>query len=278
MCLQVYPAWSDPSEPTAVKSPGGCYALGDLLPPDFTGGGGCVTLWNCSFAALNPDNRTKWSARLSRDATYLQGAKTAGTLENALTTWDFTNDFALLTGDMRGEAFTYATGKIDPETPLSLLSGSKWPMAIALLGAIADGTLPQGLNTTVSSVIPWWTQFGTIQLYQLLSFTSGLNGDPHECEHADEFEACTKKLYKYYTTNPTKVDLPGTSWYYSSVHLRVAGMMVATASNMKIEAVVKRSARTTSICALGTHRHAHPILSNGASIPPELGMIPTDSA
>ena len=58
--------------------------------------------------------------------------------------------------------------------------------------------------------------------------------------HSDDFESCTKKFYAYFQKNPSEVVPAGSSWFYSEVHLRVAGMMVAAATGTTIDAVVQR--------------------------------------
>ena len=77
-------------------------------------------------------------------------------LEEALDGWVFTKDFALTVGNASGQVFNYTRGKFTLDTKVATMSTSKWPMAMALLGLVNDGTI-QSLDDRVSTYVPWWT-------------------------------------------------------------------------------------------------------------------------
>ena len=170
-------------------------------------------------------------------------------LRNLLTRWPYTADFAVVVGNASGVQFTHLHGSMTLDTHVATASTSKWPMAMALTGLVADGTI-KSLDSRASDYISWWTTNASdprsaVTLRHLLSFTSGFgNGQPgNETEHSSpclamvqnvSYESCAREVYE-------KTDVwgwPGTVYSYNSNHLKLAGMMAIAASGLDIQAVI----------------------------------------
>uniref|UniRef100_A0A7S4BYE2 Beta-lactamase-related domain-containing protein n=1 Tax=Chrysotila carterae TaxID=13221 RepID=A0A7S4BYE2_CHRCT len=104
-------------------------------------------------------------------------------LVGLLNDWQFTRDFAVTVGNASGVVFNFQKGSMTLDTRVKTASTSKWPMAMALASAVADGTI-KSLDTKANEVIPWWTKNvsdsrSMVTLRHLLSFTSGFgSGSP----------------------------------------------------------------------------------------------------
>jgi len=172
-------------------------------------------------------------------------------LKQLLDQWAFTKDFAVSVGNVsHGKMFEYTKGKFTMGTRVSTASTSKWPMAMALLGLVNDGTIAS-LDDPCSKYVPWWTSDprdnrSHVTFRHLLSFTSGF-GEGHPGEEnttatcmdtptPDDFDRCANEIY--HTVNQTGT--PGTTFSYNSVHLQLAGAVAMHASNLTIAGVLER--------------------------------------
>jgi len=152
-------------------------------------------------------------------------------------------------GDATGRKHTYAKGLIRMWTPVAMASSSKFPVALAIAGAVVDGHL--GFDTPACDVFSWWTRNASdvrsrVTLRRLLSFTSGIvvadvAGGGLPCLmglNASRYsiEECAQEIY----TKAPFVAEPGTIWSYHSLHLQIAGAMAAKASGMTIKALLEK--------------------------------------
>ena len=91
--------------------------------------------------------------------------------------WPYTDNFLVEVGNVSGIVFRYSHGTMTPSTPVGTASTSKWPMAMAITGSVADSSI-RSLDSKVGDYVPWWTKNASdirfnITLRHLLSFTSG---------------------------------------------------------------------------------------------------------
>jgi serine-type D-Ala-D-Ala carboxypeptidase/endopeptidase len=174
-------------------------------------------------------------------------------LRKQLDGWQFTNNFAVNVGDETGPLFSYSHGNLTVHTPVLTFSTSKWPMAMMVLGLVADGTIAS-LDDRVNKYLKWWSNStdelkSRITVRQLLSFTSGFGGGSAGSEEltntcmdntslplAHDYMACAQHLYE--TTNLT--GLPGLAFSYNSFHLQFAGAVAVAASGLNIQQVLNK--------------------------------------
>ncbi|MDA0875182.1 MAG: serine hydrolase [Bacteroidetes bacterium] len=153
-------------------------------------------------------------------------------LEAALTTaldnWDRDTYFTLLLEEGFGRTFSHAVGQSGPDVRYRSASTSKWVTSTVILDLVQQGRLSLGDHP--QQYIPWWPTSGNaslITLEQLLSFTSGLSGEP-PCIHLPgaDFTSCALSILDVNTPLAT----PGQSFHYGSSHMQLAGLMAIRAS------------------------------------------------
>lgn len=139
-------------------------------------------------------------------------------------------DFSLMVERSDGKVFSYNRGSSTMDTVYESASTSKLITAVVILRLIDQGFL--NLTDKPQKYITSWPITSTDSLYnmnlaQLLSFTSGLETEPL-CLNAgfSDFENCVNNIA---TTNAGNNVIPGVSFYYSSNHLQVAGLMAVKA-------------------------------------------------
>lgn len=152
-------------------------------------------------------------------------------------------------GDSRGRMHAYEKGASSLQMPQFLASASKFPAAVAIAGAVAEGHFTfDSLAADVFS--PWWTTAtddprSQVTLHHLLTFTSGLvlespdGGDvPCLAFNASKVpsEECAKQIY----SSGHWQSAPGSIWSYHSLHLQLAGAMAAKACGVTIPALLDK--------------------------------------
>ena len=166
--------------------------------------------------------------------------------------WPLTDNFAVQVGNASGTVFKFTKGNFSLHQRVETASTSKWPMAMGLLGLVADGTVPS-LDAKVASYVDWWKPTnasdprGNITMRHLLSFTSGFGeGSPGDenstatcmdnATYAPGFLSCAQNVYRTIKlTGP-----PGHTFTYNSVHLQLAGAVAVTLTGLDIQAVVEK--------------------------------------
>lgn len=204
------------------------------------------------------------------------------TLESLLSQWAFTDDFVVTVGVMGKDGavtreYVHEHGKMTLDSPVGTGSTSKWPMAMMLTGAVADGSI-SSLSDPVSKYLDWWTtdpadNRSYVELKHLLSFTSGFGGghpgddveasrsgarkalrkedgrlgdEPVPCidDSTADFAACGRSIYEI-MGGPGGRNMsgrPGTVYAYNSYHLQLAGAVVCAATNLTIQEVMHKYA------------------------------------
>eukprot|EP00947_MAST-08B_sp_MAST-8B-sp1_P005279 g5279.t1 len=173
-------------------------------------------------------------------------------LRDQLDAYVLTQNFAVAVGNAtHGNVFTYTHGNFSMDTPVETASTSKWPVAMMLAGAVADGSI-SSLDARVSDYLTWWTKDpkdprSLVTYRHLLSFTSGFGGgqpgqegnSTHSCldDGDGDFVACVHQIYK----NVSLIGKPGEVFSYNSNHLQIAGAVAMAATGLTgIQQVVSK--------------------------------------
>jgi CubicO group peptidase (beta-lactamase class C family) len=139
-------------------------------------------------------------------------------------------DFSLQVERSDGRVFSFNRGSSTPQTSYESASTSKLVTSIIILRLIDAGYL--NLTDKPQDYLGTWPIASSDPLYnmnlsQLLSFTSGLTSEP-ACLNAGgfDFETCVRNIG---TTNANNGITAGSTFYYASTHMQVAGLMAIRA-------------------------------------------------
>jgi hypothetical protein len=148
--------------------------------------------------------------------------------------------YGVLVGNSSGLLHTYAKGGFDLSAPVPVASASKWPSAsIIFRGTLQGASPPLTLRSRPVDWVPAWAGIGpsdprsNITLGWLLNFTDGMS--THPCADGDNassytFNQCMTEIVQAFAPANGSIYTPGTTFYYSGVHLHVAGAMAARAA------------------------------------------------
>ncbi len=146
------------------------------------------------------------------------------------------NNLVVVIGDERGVLLSHTKGSLglvasnSPNQRIPIASSSKWFTSATIMQLVENNVM--SLDDTPQAYIDWWTSDPTdwrsqITLDQLLSFTSGFQGEHHCIMQANAApEACAREIYEDYHRYE-----PGTSFFYSSTHMHIAGVMASKATD-----------------------------------------------
>jgi CubicO group peptidase (beta-lactamase class C family) len=129
-----------------------------------------------------------------------------------------------------GHRYVYQRGSSRMQTVYESASTSKLVSAVIILRLVEQGYLK--LDDKPQDRIATWpiaptSPLATMNLANLLSFTSGLTDEPL-CVNAGfiNFESCVNTIVNVNASNQV---VPGSEFYYASTHLQVAGLMAIKA-------------------------------------------------
>ncbi len=129
-----------------------------------------------------------------------------------------------------GRRYVYQRGSSRMQTVYESASTSKLVSAVIILRLVEQGYLK--LDDKPQDRIATWpiaptSPLATMNLANLLSFTSGLTDEPL-CVNAGfmNFETCVNTIANVNASNQI---VPGSEFYYASTHLQVAGLMAVKA-------------------------------------------------
>ena len=137
-------------------------------------------------------------------------------------------DFTLYVKSGNGSTFLHSTGSSSESVAYQSASTSKLVSAVVILSLVSDGVL--SLEDNPQKYIATWPSTGNlslIKLKHLLNFTSGLTKEAL-CINLPgaDFEDCANTIATKNNASPT----PGSTFYYNSAHLQIAGLMAIKAS------------------------------------------------
>eukprot|EP00438_Fugacium_kawagutii_P019228 Skav230551 [mRNA] locus=scaffold1605:86843:91519:- [translate_table: standard] len=140
-------------------------------------------------------------------------------------------DMTFTAGTAEGRRFVFEKGAINMTSQLAMASSSKFPVAMAIAGCVADGHIT--FDTKAHEIWSWWSSNpkdpkSHVTLRHLLSFTSGFYWPD-----ASGFVPCLGAANaSSYTPEAPFEFQPGSTWSYNSFHLQIAGAMAAHSAKM----------------------------------------------
>ncbi|NDJ53662.1 MAG: beta-lactamase family protein [Chloroflexi bacterium] len=146
----------------------------------------------------------------------------------------YVNNFSLdnsvvMIGNAAGIQYVNRQDGTTENSVLTIWSASKWLTAATVMGLVEDGVM--SLDDNPQDYITWWTDDpadprSQITLEQLLSMTAGFWGEPL-CifDGNGDPEECAQRIHDLWHINPA-----GETFYYSSTHMHIAGVMAAKAT------------------------------------------------
>lgn len=158
-------------------------------------------------------------------------------LTSALDSSASSTDFSFYIERSDGESYSYNRGASSLDSAYESASTSKWVSAAIILWAI-DQTSNLDLSDNPNEHYTWSMSpadpLYSLTLGQLLSFTSGLQGEANCLQlgvPAKTYDACINdSTNSLVNSNEGNGYSPGVGFYYSSSHLQLAGAIAASAS------------------------------------------------
>jgi len=187
---------------------------------------------NRSGNRLTEEDKLKVLGDITGDSSFLTCEEAGEELKNKLSSINTDVDFSFYLEKKNGENFLFEKGNSSINKTYESASLSKWVTGTIILRLVDQGYL--NLDDKPQNYIENWPISKSSPLYNmtlrdLLSFTSGLkNPRAISCINSPrkKFESCVLSLIEKNKDNQT---VPGTKFYYSSIHLQVAGLMAIKA-------------------------------------------------
>ncbi len=184
---------------------------------------------------------------------------------------DDSSDFAVLIGNGAGILFEYVKGSFPVTGQRAIGSSSKWYTSATIMQLVDQGTLK--LSDHPQDFLPYWTRSASdprsrITLAQLLSFTSGFNGDPVSGGCTDDpattLQACARTIYE-----GNVASAPGAAFSYGPQHMHIAAAMAEQATGQSFNAIFRtRLADPLGMTVASRYvlpSSANPLVSGGAA-------------
>jgi len=162
---------------------------------------------------------------------------------------DFSNGLAVEIATTAGIVYSRSVNGYTPQTRNPLASATKWVTAAVLLTLVHQGQL--ALTTRTGELLVdrngsrWAGDIGQITLSDLLSFTSGLEGDIDEATATNiTLSEAVLRIHDSQTRPGFTLAAPKARYWYGASHLRVAGRMAEVATGMAWQQIFERTLRT----------------------------------
>ncbi|MFN9571636.1 MAG: serine hydrolase domain-containing protein [Betaproteobacteria bacterium] len=160
-----------------------------------------------------------------------------------------------------GVVYSRSSGGYTSQTRNPIASATKWVTGSTILRLVQQGTLTLATRTGDLLVdrngAPWSGPIGQITLSDLLSFTSGLEGDVDEATATSITLAEAVLRIHDSQSKPGVLAPPKARYWYGATHLRVAGRMAEVATGKSWQQIFDAALRvplgwdSTSIYSLG---------------------------
>lgn len=154
-------------------------------------------------------------------------------------------NFSVSVGDHTGRLFEENIGVNTMQTNLFVASSSKWPVASAIVGVVAEGKLQWSSHP--QDFLPFWTKDpndwrSQMTLHDLLTFTSGFfsGSDAGDVPCLGNFTANFTECIMNIHDHASVAFVPGSTFDYNSYHLQVAGAMACAAVKLDPDAFLQR--------------------------------------
>ncbi len=222
-----------------------CHGYCSFFPLPFLGFSCRLTPDGQRLQKCSMTGHHRWDIRKSDNVGNLRESY-ASSLQAFINGTCYMNHFAVSVGNASGQAFQHQIGtQTTMSTPLYMASASKFPSAIAIMGAVVDGYL--SLDDFAHQHLTYWTKEPSdlrsgVRLRHLLGFISGFyssdaGGDVPCMGQADQdFQKCGQVIYE----EAPFAFAPGTVFDYNSFHLQLAGAMACAASGLNISQLLDK--------------------------------------
>ena len=151
-------------------------------------------------------------------------------------------------------------GDFNSDRTVAVASASKWVSGTVLLSLVGKNQI--SLDDTTGNILNW-TKNSTVNLKQLLSFTSGLDNE-NICLYAAifTFEECVALIG---ASDP--LGLPATRYDYGGTHLEVAGRMAEVVTGKSWKTILNEELLIPLGLDLSINYYAQPLNANGTQNP-----------
>ena len=136
-----------------------------------------------------------------------------------------------------GVVYSKGFGGMTNTTLVAVASGSKWIASTVILRLVDEGVFPHGLDTTTGELLKdsggnaWSGNLGSATLRDLLSFTTGIQGDdPNADVQVPLTFSLADAAQAIYADNAASAAAPNSYFDYGSTHLRIAARMAEVAT------------------------------------------------
>ncbi|HET8901747.1 MAG TPA: serine hydrolase domain-containing protein [Holophagaceae bacterium] len=151
---------------------------------------------------------------------------------------DFPNGVCVEVMTPDGIVYSQSFGGMTNSSLVAVASASKWVASTTILRLVDEGVFPHGLDTKTSELLvdtgtgqPWTGNMGNITLRDLLSFTSGIQGDdPNADVQTPLTFSLAQAVQAIYTDDAAAAAAPNSYFDYGNAHLRIAARMSEVAT------------------------------------------------
>lgn len=166
----------------------------------------------------------------------------------------------IIFNDQDEKIFEKNIGNFNADQTVAVASASKWISGTVLLSLVGKNQI--GFDDTAGDILGW-TKNSTVNLKQLLSFTSGMDNE-HICLYAAIFtlEECVALIS---ASDP--LGLPATRYDYGGTHLAVAGRMAEVATGKSWKTIFNEELLIPLGLDLSINYYAQPLNANGNQNP-----------
>jgi serine-type D-Ala-D-Ala carboxypeptidase/endopeptidase len=166
----------------------------------------------------------------------------------------------IIFNDQDEKIFEKNIGNFNADQTVAVASASKWISGTVLLSLVGKNQI--GLDDTTGDILGW-TKNSTVNLKQLLSFTSGMDNE-NLCLYAAifTFEECVALIG---ASDPVAV--PATRYDYGGTHLAVAGRMAEVATGKSWKTILNEELLIPLGLDLSINYYAQPLNANGSQNP-----------
>lgn len=166
----------------------------------------------------------------------------------------------IIFNDLDEKIFEKNIGNFNADQTVAVASASKWISGTVLLSLVGKNQI--SLDDTAGDILGW-TKNSTVNLKQLLSFTSGMD-NANLCLYAAilTFEECVALIG---VSDP--IAAPATRYDYGGTHLAVAGRMAEVVTEKSWKTILNDELLIPLGLDLSINYYAQPLSANGSQNP-----------
>lgn len=166
----------------------------------------------------------------------------------------------IIFNDRDEKIFEQNFGSFNADQTVAIASASKWVSGTVLLGLVGKNQI--SFDDTTGGILGW-TKNSTVNLKQLLSFTSGMDNE-NLCLYMAIFtlEECVALIGA-----SDSIAAPATRYDYGGTHLAVAGRMAEVATGKSWKTILNEELLIPLSLDLSINYYAQPLNANGSQNP-----------